>query len=407
MAWPVTDPYMVRLLSGGVVTDLDGIVVGETTAMQQSPIYRAVALISETIASLPSPTYTTQENGDRRRVASIFDDPDGPYGQTPFEWKETLYAHALLHGRAGALKIRTAAGGLARLELRHPYTWRVVLPSLDEYRSGRLPLGGVWFDVTLDSGETRRYDATDFWYMPAKSLDGRTGVGLLQVARESIKTTVAGERASQALFATGAMVAGAMVPADPDEDVSSDRDQIQRELDASLHGPSNAGRIPLVSARLRFEKFAMTAVDAQLLQSRQFQIEEVARWTGVPPHALMQTEKQTSWGTGVDEQNRGLSRTVLSPWSNRYEERASRELARPRFVEVDFTGLERGSPDKEREMIRSDWNDGLITLDEARERMGLAKVPGGDRFKSEPAPGDVSRETSGDVSRETEGDSDA
>ncbi len=386
MTRSIGDPGLLPLLIPGY-SDLDGIVVGETVALQQSPIFRATALISQTLASLPMVTYREKGDGDRERVSSIFNDPD-PQGQTAFEWKETLFVHALLHGRAGALKLRGGTGSLAGLQLRHPYTWQAVLPSLDEYTSGRLPAGGLWFDVTMDDGSRRRFDRNDFWYVPSTSLDGRQGVGLLQLARESLKTTIAGERASQKLLASGALVAGAMVPADAEEDLSrtEDRQQVEREINSALHGPDNAGRIPLVTARLRFEKFALSAVDAQLMESRKFQVEEASRWTGVPPHALMQTEKQTSWGTGVDEQNRGLGRTVLTPWSQRVDERASRELQRPRWVEFDFTKIERSSPDKEREMIRSDWEADLITLNEARVRMGLEKIKDGDRRMSETKP---------------------
>jgi HK97 family phage portal protein len=399
VARSIGDPAVAQLLIPGFSL-LDEINVGETNALQQSPLFRAVALISQTLGSLPLLTYRDKGRGDREIVPSVFDDPD-PNGQTQFEWTETLFVHALLHGRAGALKLKNAGGGLAGLQLRHPYTWSAALPSESEYASGNLPAGGVWFDVNLDDGTRRRYDGNDFWYVPSTSLDGRQGVGLLQLARESLKTTIAGERASQRLLTSGAMQAGAMVPADPEEDLSreEDRKQVQRELDATLHGPENAGRIGLLSARLKFMPFALSAVDAQLMQSRQFQVEEISRWTGVPPHALMQTEKQTSWGTGVDEQNRGLGRTVLTPWSVRVEQRGSRLLARPRSLEFDFTSIERSSPDKEREMIRSDWNDDLITLNEARQRMGLERVPGGDRRKSEmtagPAPADPPTDPNG------------
>lgn len=379
----ISDPAAYRLLTG---FDPDGLVVSEETALQQSPLYRAVALISQTLGSLPMISWTGLPGGDRRRVPSVFDDPDGVLeGQTPFEWKETLFVHALLHGRAGALKLRNASGTLVGLQLKHPYLWKARPASEADHKAGRLPRGGLWFDLTLDDGTRRRYDSNDFWYVPSTSLDGRQGVGLLQLARESLKTTISGEKASQKLFAHGALAGGFATPADAEEDVTDDRAQIQRELDNALHGPDNAGRIGLISARLNIEKWALSAVDAQLLQSRQFQIEEISRWTGVPPHALMQTEKQTSWGTGVDEQNRGLGRTVLSPWSVRVEERATRELARPRWVEFDFTSIERSSPDKERDMIRNDWNAGLIMLNEARIRMNLEKVPDGDRFKTEPS----------------------
>lgn len=371
----IADPALAALFSPGGVIDLDGIVVGERSALQQSPMWRATMVICQQLASLPMPSYTDLGGGRREPVASIFDEPDGPDGQTVFEWKETMYAQLVLHGRAGALKIQTGLGGLARLQLRHPYTWSVSLPTIDEYKSGRLPVGGLWFDVSLDDGSQRRYDARDFWYVPDVALDGRCGVGLLQIARESLKTTIAGEAASAQLFANGALIRAIAVPADADEDIEADIPQIRRELDTRLHGPENAGKIALLNARLNIQNVAMTAVDAQLLQSRQFQIEEVARWTGVPPHILMQTEKQTSWGTGVDEQNRALGRTVLAPKANRVEQRASRLLARPRFAEVDFTKLERPSPDREIELDLSQVAAGVMTIDEYRAKRGWKPLP--------------------------------
>jgi HK97 family phage portal protein len=374
---------MVSLLTAGGLVDLEGIAVTERTALAQSPMYRAVKLVADSLAQLPTPTYREAGAGQRERVPSVFDNPDTDDGQTPFEWWETGVIHAMLHGRAGALIGRSPLGTINRLQWRHPRTWAARPPTVDDYQRRDLPAGGLWFDVAMDDGTRQTFDARDFWYVPAVSLDGREGVGLLQLGRESLRTTIAGETASGRLFAEGALIRAIATPKDPDEDLSDDLPQLRRELDAYLHGPENAGKIALLNARLDVSQVAMTAVDAQLLQSRQFQVEEVSRWTGVPPHLLMQTEKQTSWGTGVEEQNRALGRTELSPWAVRFEQRGSRLLQRPRWIEKDFTALERPAPDKEREMIRSDWNDDLITLNEARERMKLKPIPGGDRRKSE------------------------
>jgi HK97 family phage portal protein len=143
----------------------------------------------------------------------------------------------------------------------------------------------------------------------------------------------------------------------------------------------------------------MTATDAQFLQSRQFQIEEISRWTGVPPHLLMQTEKQTSWGTGVEEQNRALGRTVLLPWAQRVEHRASRLLAVPRWVEFEFAGLERPSPDREIELLLAQVAGGLLTVNEARAYRNLPPLP-----ESEEAPdrqGEQSEEQGGGQDEET------
>lgn len=352
-----------------------GAVSEELDALRSSALYRGVALVAGTLAGLPFNSYTG-EGQDRRKVRSVFDDPD-PDGQTPFEWKETAFTHLILHGRCGAIKIMNEAGGLAALPLVHPNSFTVSLPTKDES-----PLGGLWFDITLDTGKAYRTDAAGFWYVPALSLDGRTGVGLLELAAQSIGTTLAGDDTASALFATGATISGLATPDYDDEvDITDDVPEIRRQLNLATSGEGNAGKIALVNRRLKFTPWTMTAQQAQVLESRQFQIEEISRWTGVPPHLLMQTEKQTSWGTGVDEQNRGLSKFVLGHWASRFEQRASRLLANPRWTEFDFAGLERPNFAVEIDLLIQQVGAGLLTVNEARAIRNLPPLP-----KAEPAP---------------------
>jgi HK97 family phage portal protein len=344
-------------------------VTTEMEALRSSALYRGVSLVAGTLAGLPFVSYTG-EGTDRRKVPSVFDNPD-PDGQTPFEWKETAFTHLLLHGRCGALKVRTEAGGLASLPLVHPSSFRVALPTKDE-----APVGGVWFDISLENGKAYRTDADGFWYVPALSLDGRTGVGLLELAAESIGTTLAGDDTASTLFTGGATISGLATP-DYDDglDITDDIPEIRRQLNSATSGEGNAGKIALVNRRLKFTPWTMTAQQAQVLESRQFQIEEISRWTGVPPHLLMQTDKQTSWGTGVDEQNRGLSKFVLGHWASRFEQRASRLLANPRWTEFDFAGLERPNFAVEVELLIKQVQAGLLTLNEARAIRNLPPLP--------------------------------
>jgi HK97 family phage portal protein len=350
---------------------LGELVVDEASALGLAAMYRAVSLISGTLAASPLNTWRRTEVG-REAVASVFDKPGGDDGQTPFEWKEHLVVHLLLHGKGYALKQRNEAGGLSALPLVHPLTVTEQKPTPDQVARGDVPIGGTWFWVTLDTGRRVRLDATGVWHVP-----GPAGGGLIERARASLGATLAGDRASQRMFTHGAMISGIATPEDEDTDILDDVPEIRREIDAAAAGPDKAGGIAIVARRLKFTPWTMTATDAQFLQQRQFQIEEIARWTGVPPHALMQTEKQTSWGTGVESQDRGLARTVLNTWATRIEQRGGRLLQAPRWIEFDFTRLERPSPDKEREIIRADYEAGLITLDEARARMNLAPLPGG------------------------------
>ncbi len=372
----IADPTLAAYFSpGGGLVDLAGVQVSEFSILGLTAMFRAVSLISGTLASLPLRTLSEPTAGEVRQVGSVFDEPDGPDHQTQFEWEETLFAHLVIHGKAGALKVRNEAGGLLRLALVHPLSFWPEEPTLAEYRSGNLPAGGIWFKVALNNGSQVRLDARDFWYVPALSLNGIHGLGLLQVARTALSTSIAGDRAAARMFSNGALISGLATPEDDFE--PEELPQMRAELDRGMTGYENAGGIALVNRRLKFTPWTMSAVDAQFLQSRQFQIEEVSRMTGVPPHLLMQTEKQTSWGTGVEEQNRALGRTVLNTWATRFEQRGARLLPRPRRLSIDFMGLERPSPDREIELDLSQVAAGVMTVDEYRARRGLGPLPAG------------------------------
>src|SRR3982750_3962743 len=106
--------------AAGVTTELE--------ALRSSALFRGVSLVAGTLAGLPFNSYTGGDDTNRRRVPSVFDNPD-PDGQTPFEWKETAFTHLMLYGRCGALKVKTEAGGLAALPLVHPNSFTVALPT--------------------------------------------------------------------------------------------------------------------------------------------------------------------------------------------------------------------------------------------------------------------------------------
>jgi HK97 family phage portal protein len=390
MRWPwtpraeisISDPAVAALLGAPSV---DGVEVSERTVLGLSAMYRAVSLVSGQLGSLPLVSYRQGDGVMPEPIGSVFDDPDGPDGQTVYEWKETAFAHLMIHGRCGGIKLTNDAGSVVRIVLFHPMSWQVRLPTTDEYATGDLPVGGLWFDVSLADGSRKRFDQTDWFYVPALSLDGKTGVSLIHYARTSLGATIAGDKAAGNMFASGALISGLATP-DDEEDITNDVPEIRRQLDSATSGWDNAGKIAVINRRLKIQPWSMTAVDAQFLQSRQFQIEEISRWSGVPPHLLMQTDKQTSWGTGVEMQDRALGRTVLGTWAARFEQRASRLLARPRWCAFDFAALERPTPEIERAQIIADWTAGLITLNEARGRMKLPPMPGGDTLKAAPAP---------------------
>jgi HK97 family phage portal protein len=387
----ISDPAIARLFTLGGGENFSGVVIGEASALALSAVWRSVSLIAGTLASLPLRTLKQSgQDGQHQRAASVFDSPTGKYGevrwpwQTMFAWKETVLLHLLLHGNAFLFHVLNEAGGIVALIPFHPMCVSLREPTVDEYAKGTGPIGGVWMDVQLRDGQFVSLDQTRMTHITAQSMDGIRGLSPLTVARNSLGTAAAGDRAAAKQFSSGSMISGMVTPEDDLE--KGDVDKIKRDIRSEVTGWENAGGIVVVNRRLRFSPWTMTAVDAQFLQSRQFSIEEIARWWGVPPFELMQTDKQTSWGTGIEAQQRGLGRTVLSPWAQRFEQACSPVLGTSRWIEFDFSGLERPDPATEIDLLlKQVGGKPIITVNEARKVRNLSPVDGGDTLDG-PAP---------------------
>jgi HK97 family phage portal protein len=377
----ISDPRLAEFFHYGA-PNMSGVDVTEGSALGISAVWRAISLISQTLAQLPMRTLRDTGDGQRQRMTSFLDTPGGPEGPTPFEWRETVFAHLLLHGNAFLAHVYGGAGQLLALVPLHPLCVQIELPHPEDEEQ---PKGGKWFWASLIDGTRERFDASTLTHIPGMSLDGIRGISVIEYGRNSLGTAIAGDRAAASMFGQGLTVAGLVTP-DEDEPDWDDASYVKGEVNAALTGVENAGKIAVIARKLKFQQMQMSAEDAQFLQSRQFSIEEIARWFGVPPFELMQTDKQTSWGTGIEAQQRGLGRTVLSPWATRMEQRLSRLLPSPRFVEFDFAGLERPDPKTEIELLISEVDGGLLTINEARSIRNLPPVPGGDilRLRGQP-----------------------
>jgi HK97 family phage portal protein len=393
MKWPwvrrernlisISDPALAAFF--GMGASYSGVAVSESTALGLSSVYRAVSLIAGTLAGLP--LRTVREVGERReRVASFLDDPGEVADLTPFEWRETVHAHLLLHGNAFLAHVYNGGGGLAGLVPIHPLAVQIDPPPRV---AGDQLIPPRTYKVSLQDGHRRTFTPATMTHIPALRLDGLRGLSPISVARNSLGIAIAGDRAAGKLFSDGALISGVVTPEEDFE--PGDAEKIRADLNAHVSGWENAAQIAVINRKLKFTPWQMSAEDAQFMASRAFQVEEVARWYGVPPHLLMQTDKQTSWGTGVAEQNRGLARFTLAPWAQRVEQRLSRLLPAPRFVEYDFAGLVRPSPEQEIPLLIQQVNAGLMTPNEARALRNMDPLPGGDELRT-PDPGSPASE---------------
>ena len=376
----IGDPSVAFLF--GAQPTRAGVQVNERSSLGISAFWRGVMLIAGTIAGLPLKSYRDTVEGQRQPLKSWVDSP-GARRLTPFEWKETALLHCILHGNIYLEHLRNGAGGMAGTWPHHPLA---VSPEWERTPAGRFT-GRKLYRTTLEDGKQHTFVEGDtMTQIMGPSLDGLRGMSVLEVARQSLGTAIAGDLAQQELFGSGALFSGLVTPSDEADDVDpDDAKKIKKDLDEKVGGWRQAGGLVFVNRKLKFTPWTMSAVDAQFLQSRQFEVEEIARWLGVPPHLLMQTEKQTSWGTGVESQNRGLSRFSLAGWTGRLEQRLTWTLGEPRFCEFDYAGLERPTPEQEIQLLIAQVRAGLLTPNEARKIRNLPPIEGGDELRLGPA----------------------
>lgn len=160
------------------------------------------------------------------------------------------------------------------------------------------------------------------------------------------------------------------------------RDQLDVNFKEISGGPVKK-RLWILEAGFTTQAIGVTPQDAETMAARKFQVSEVARFFGVPPHLVGDVEKSTSWGSGIEQQNLGFLQYTLSPFINRWEYAIERWLLKPgdvgRFhAEHNLEGLLRGDSTARANYLKSQIDSGLLTVNEGRRLDNRPALPGGD-----------------------------
>lgn len=367
----INDPRMVEWFGLGT-PNYAGVEVGEWTALGVPAVHRAVSLISSSIAGLPLRTLRDVD-GVRTRVGSFMDDPGAHVGLTAYQWKQTVLMHLLLHGETFLAHVYNGAGTLAGLTPFHPLAVEV---TWDEGRPG-----GKKFTANLTNGKRQDYDATTMTHIAHESTDGLRGTSPITLHRNSLGTTIAADRCAAKMYASGLLQTVMAVPKD-DHTTEDEAKALSSSIQANVGGWENAHKVGMVNRAVDLVPVSMSLADAQFIESRAFQIQETARIFGVPSSLLMDPGAVSTWGTGVAIQNQGLHRYTLSGWTKLVEESLSRLVATSRFVEFDYAGFLKPSPEEEIRLLLEQIKAGMITVNEARKIRNMDPIDGGDDLKA-------------------------
>lgn len=369
--YPLTSKRLIEKLNVGSLTAA-GVSVDQKQAIGRSiAVYRAIAIVSGAIASLPLRGFKA---GPSREPVTTSFLAEPHWDMTPMELWETALFHLLGWGDFFAEKIRLGSGAVGWIDPISPASVDV-----DRVQRSSSNPWGKRFTVHYKDGSTKEFTPDDVLHVPGPGYDGKRGLSPIGVARQGIGVALAAEEFGARLFSNGTLAQGFLHTdkAIPDQETA---DEYKRRWKDTYAGLDKAHEVAVLDLGLKFEKLTIDPVDAQFVESRKFQNNDIAMLYGIPPHLLGMVEKSTSWGTGIAEQNLGLVLYTLKPWLVRLEQRLSREcLTRPNVAEFDTTGLLRGDEKAQAEAARAWIEAGVMTRAEKRPTH-LPPREGIDRF---------------------------
>ncbi|MFJ6566433.1 phage portal protein [Streptomyces sp. NPDC091292] len=351
---------------GGARSDA-GVPVSEKTALHMPAVWRSVAVIAGVSAALPLHTYKT---GTKTRTDSaLLADPHPEL--TPLELWRLAFVHRVLWGNAYVQKVRSPSGQIKEL-------WPIRPERVDVKRvrpRPELPAGKKFF-VTDDWGTLHAFTSREVMHLPGLGYDGLKGMSPVTAAAQGIGLAQAAEKGAAKLFGRGNLMGGILTT-----EQELDEGQalaLKRRWGAMVGGIDNAGEVAVLDAGASFAPVTMPFKDSQFLESREFQITEIARMFGVPLFLLMETAKSTSWGTGLEQQAQGWVTFDLGPtWLAPTEQRITKELLPPgEYAHYALQGLLRGDSTSRAVFYRAMRDTGVMSANDIRSLEELPPIPG-------------------------------
>lgn len=353
------------------------VAISDDRALQIAAVFRCIRIIAETCATLPLITYkktaTGREPTEDHWLAKLLAAPNET--QTGDEWRESVIAQIAGWGNAYGQIVRQSMGRPVEL-------WNYKTDRMKVERRENRTLQYTYPDIM---GVPKELKTQDVLHMRGFSVDGVMGVSPLGVARETLGLAVGAENYAASFFASGGRPSGIL---------STDRllQPEQREKLAQQFGGLAEGgtekRLWVLEAALKYEPISVSPEDMQMLQTRAFQIADIARFFGVPLFLLMETEKSTSWGSGIEQQNLAFLTYTLMPYLSRLENSINRFLIPENergkvFVEHDPSPLLKADSTARANFYAQMVQNGLMTRNEVRGRENLMPKDGGDMLTAQ------------------------
>lgn len=367
---PLTPTRLLEVLGSGTSTDA-GVSVTEEGSLAMSAVWRGTSLISSLGGALPLHVYDVKTNV--KASSPLLDNPHPDL--TPYELWKLNYVHRCLWGNAYQQKIKD---NMRRTRWLYPMSpWRMKVGKARKPVPEN-PTGKV-FAFTDDDGAEHVLTPNEVLHIPGLGYDGVCGVSPIRMAAQAIGLALAAEKSAAKLFGSGNMLSGIL---QTEQRLTQEQaETLQDRWRSKFSGADRAHSVAVLDSGAEFQSMTMPSADAQMLESRDFEVTELARFFGVPPYLMFQTERSTSWGTALEQQATGFVKFDLHPqWLAPTEQRVTKELlASDRRAKYAVEGLLRGDTMARAEFYRVMREIGALSANDIRELEDQPRVgPEGD-----------------------------
>ena len=350
--------------------------VNERTAMQTTAVYACVRILADAIASLPLHVYEYQDDGGKKLVHDhplyylLHDEPNPE--MTSFVFRETLMSHLLIWGNAYAQIIRDGAGRVLGL---YP-----LLP--DKMEVQRDDRGNIYYVYSRNSDENPMFKeygniklkAEDVLHIPGLGFDGLIGYSPIAMAKNAVGMTLACEEYGASFFANGANPGGVL----EHPGVLKDPSKVRESWNSVYRGVNNAHKIAVLEEGMKYQQIGIPPEEAQFLETRKFQINEIARLYRIPPHMVGDLDKSSF--SNIEQQSLEFVKYTLDPWVIRWEQSLQRSLFLPGekgkyFIKLNVDGLLRGDYQSRMNGYAVGRQNGWFSANDIREMENMNPIP--------------------------------
>ena len=357
--------------------------VNERSAMQMTAVYSCVRILSEAVAGLPLQFYKYTESGGKEKAVEhplyflLHDEPNPE--MTSFVFRETLMTHLLLWGNAYNQIIRNGKGEIIALYPLMPDRMKV---DRDEHGQLYYEYMVTSEDVPSMKGTTVKLQPHDVLHIPGLGFDGLVGYSPIAMAKNAIGMAIACEEYGAKFFANGAAPSGVLEHPGTLKDPSKVRESWQ----ATFGGSANANKVAVLEEGMKYSPISISPNEAQFLETRKFQIDEIARIFRVPPHMVGDLEKSSF--SNIEQQSLEFVKYTLDPWVARWEQAMVRVLLtleekKKYFIKFNVDGLLRGDSQSRMTGYATARQNGWMSANDIRELENLDLIPeeqGGDLY---------------------------